>query len=92
MKDPGSEPERGTIVGICVVYCDGDELKKQWININAVQAIAWGTGKVNERPANPSHSNQAIPPGQEPTRCPPTAIGSAPVCWWTGSAWVCGEA
>ena len=99
LRDPNLEERAlmddeaaGTLVGICIAYCENGEVKQQWININAVQAIAWGNGKVNERPGNPSHSSAKIPPGNAPTKCPPTGVGGAPVCWWTGSAWVCGEA
>jgi hypothetical protein len=93
-EQTGDFPAMATkILGVCVVYCDGQDKKEVWLNINAVQAIAWGTGEVSGRGANPNHGNQKIPTGPQPGPCPPNPdVGGAPICWWTGSAWVCGEA
>ena len=92
MAEKAGIPGGSTLAGVCIYYCESGQLKEAWVNINAVGAIAWGNGKINERPADPSHGNEKIPTGPQPTKCPPTAGGAAPVCWWTGSTWVCGEA
>ena len=86
------EEAAGTIVGVCVAWCDGGQVQHQWIDIDKVQAIAWGKGQINERKANPGHGSTKVPTTKEPTICTQTTGGGAPVCWWTGSAWVCGEA
>ena len=84
------DTEIGELIGVCLRYCkDGQEIDV-WLDISKVQAIAWTTGKVDQRQANPPHGNNGIPSQKSAARCKPTAgDGDTQVCWWTGAAWVC---
>ncbi len=83
---------RTKLVGVKLVYCEGDTQQEVWVNINAVHAIAWCSEKINERPANPNGGSQKIPKSNGPKDCKKgRALGDEPICWWTGSQWVCGE-
>jgi hypothetical protein len=96
-EEKGSEGTTGAcrnqILGICVVYCDGSERKEVWLNLNRVQALAWCDGRVGTRPGNPTPQPEKLPRGPAPGSCPegvqPMVV--VPLCWWTGSQWVCGD-
>jgi hypothetical protein len=90
MAGKEQDTEIGELIGVCLRYCQDGQEVDVWLDISKVQAIAWTTGKVDQRQSNPPHGNNPIPSTKSAAKCKPVAgDGDTQVCWWTGSAWVC---
>jgi hypothetical protein len=90
MYGKDKDTEMGTLIGVCLRFCKGDQEVDVWVNMDKIQAIAWTTGEVGRRPANPPHGNSPIPSQNAAPKCVAAGGGEdTQVCWWTGSAWVC---
>jgi len=108
MQNPEAAPSEslGNLLGIKVVFCKGDEVKEQWVNLSVVHAISWTAGRVGSKyeggwqPGRPK-----LPTGSPPGGCEGGASSSramrrlssmggpagAHMCWWDGVKWECGE-
>jgi hypothetical protein len=87
------DTRRPFVLGVRIVYCVDGEKKEAWVDMDKVKALAWTEGKIGSRGENPGHGYHLPTTNQEPGDCPPmqTMAAGQGICWWTGSAWVCGD-
>lgn len=94
MPKPCTPP--ANLMGIQIVYCVEGVQKNEWVDLKKVHAISWCVEEMTKKPkGNGNPNGPHLPKGKEPGSCPPPdplTPGGAPMCWWDGTEWVCGEA
>jgi hypothetical protein len=82
------------IVGVCVRYCVGDQIKDVWLDMGKITALAWGDDNVAFHKGSTSHDpNKHLPAEKEAPDCSTERVQTVNtgMCWWDGKAWVCGD-
>lgn len=96
MSQPDDSSTRpANLLGILIRYCEGDKTKEVWVDLDKVQALSWGSGEMDKKgKGNGNPSGPKLPKSKDPGTCPAGGLvnGGAPICWWTGVRWECGEA
>jgi hypothetical protein len=90
MPKPCTPP--ANLLGIHVRYCVNGVQKDEWVDLTKVHAITWCDGEMEAKGKGLGGSAK-LPATREPGPCPagPLVPTGAPMCWWNGTEWVCGE-
>ena len=86
---------RTSLLGIKLVYCEGDDRKEVWVDLKKVHALAWCDEEVGAKGKGQGGNSKLPTDNNGPGNCDDADIaGTAPpppVCWWNGTEWVCGD-
>lgn len=82
------------LLGILVVFCVDGERKEEWVDLKKVHSISWCDGEMKAKgKGNGNPSGPKLPKGSPPGTCKKKLMSGpgAPMCWWDGTKWECGE-
>lgn len=101
-QDQGSaDCPPASLEGVQVVYRDDDgKLHCEWLNLKKINGITWCPDGPPKRPNKPPKKPMpTVPNGPDLSDCRATerkksdddSDSDAPICWWTGTEWECGQ-
>jgi len=85
---------RANVVAVRIYYCDkAGDLHEEWVDMTNVKGIAWNDAEaIPTRGSGPSHTGKIPKKSDFPNLTCVTGLADpSGLCWWTGSAWSCGD-